>query len=218
MGIANVLHCWTWDANAWTALAAWATFGVAMFAARYAKRQVEEARVLREEQSQPFVIVDFEITSSVLINLVVRNIGKTVARNINITFDRKPESTLDQEGDLVADVAFIKSGIPMLPPNAEVKTIFDSAPRRIEKGLPLTYNVTIDLEDFRGVKQTRQVCVVDLSHRMGATYTNELTLSDLAGEVKKVRETLRVGPLGESSWFGFRMRTSMLGTTGGSTR
>ena len=71
------------------ALGTVATAAVALVAARFAFAQVKEARRLREERSRPFVVVDVQPSSdwSNLLNLVVENVGATVAYDVAMTFD-----------------------------------------------------------------------------------------------------------------------------------
>src|SRR6266511_486972 len=79
------------DAAVWTALAAWATVIVYIGLFFYARRQVGEARRLREEQALPFVVADFEVGPSIV--LTVENLGRTLARDVTIRFDDRIETT-----------------------------------------------------------------------------------------------------------------------------
>ena len=85
-----------WPAVA--ACAAWATVLVYIVLGGFAWRQVHEARRLREEQARPFVIVDFE--PDFLVYLTVENIGRTVARDVTIQFDKPLPSTLERPREL----------------------------------------------------------------------------------------------------------------------
>jgi hypothetical protein len=80
------------DWAAVTAWAAWATVAVYVVLGIFAWIQVLQARRLREEQARPFVIVDFE--PGFLVYLTVENIGRTMARDVSIRFDKPLESTL----------------------------------------------------------------------------------------------------------------------------
>jgi hypothetical protein len=101
-----------------TAVGTIGTFAIAGFAAWYARGQLLEARNLREAEAQPFVIVDVEpsITSRHLFNLVIKNTGETLARDVKIQFDPPLRSTLDSEGYPPAKFKALASGIPALPP------------------------------------------------------------------------------------------------------
>ena len=100
----------------WTAVAAWAawaTVGIYIVLGLFAWRQVGEARKLREEQARPFVIVDFE--PGFLVYLTVENLGRTMAREVSICFDKPLESSLSGRRELDESPLF-REPIPALPP------------------------------------------------------------------------------------------------------
>jgi hypothetical protein len=70
-----------WAAEPWTALATWVTADVALDAGIIALRQLGEARRLRLEQAQPYVVAYMEPSAGAwwLIDLVVRNFDTTAA-------------------------------------------------------------------------------------------------------------------------------------------
>ena len=108
--------------NAWTPQD-WSTFGtlattvIAFAAAVFAGRQVLEARRTREAQAQPFVVVDIQSSPvwANILNLVVENIGTTVATDVRVAFAPPLESS---QADLnIAKSALVADGIPALPPS-----------------------------------------------------------------------------------------------------
>src|SRR4051812_12605673 len=77
-----------WPPETWTAIAAWATAGVAGAAGFLALRQLAEARRLRLEQAQPYVAVYMDERREVderFHDLVIANFGKTAAFNVEVT-------------------------------------------------------------------------------------------------------------------------------------
>ncbi len=68
-----------------TAISTLGTMAVALGAAVPAYRAVRESRNLREDQARPFVVVTLEPSgaSRHFLDLVVRNHGKTMARDVN---------------------------------------------------------------------------------------------------------------------------------------
>jgi len=60
-----------WSAEEASALASWLTFAVLLGSLIFAARQVKEAVRLREAQTRPFVVVDFD-TEGILLNLTIR--------------------------------------------------------------------------------------------------------------------------------------------------
>lgn len=121
-----------------TATAAIGTLVVAVVAALYAKRQVEsargsleEARALRREQAQPYVIVSLEasLASPRLIDLVIKNLGTTAAFDVQLTSD--PALTRVKQDEYVQ--VWPGYTIPTLVPGQEVEDalgLFVGAERR----------------------------------------------------------------------------------------
>jgi hypothetical protein len=59
--------------------------------------QGRQARNARNDQDRPQIIVDADYTGRFTTNIVVRNIGHGVARNITFEFSAPPESTSGQD-------------------------------------------------------------------------------------------------------------------------
>lgn len=76
---------WNWSSAEW----AGATFLVITAAAFIALWQANEARRLRKEQARPFVVIDFEILRTI-IRLGIANVGRTLARDVQYSFDPAP--------------------------------------------------------------------------------------------------------------------------------
>lgn len=132
-----------WSPTAWAATGTWATFVIYVVIGLYARKQVEEARTLREEQARPWVVVDFE--PGFIFHLTVENIGRTVARDVSIRFDPPLMTTLSkpwawEESTLLTD------GIPLLPPGRKLSIFFDSFGARMESDLPKVYDVFLEYD------------------------------------------------------------------------
>lgn len=130
-----------WDVAAWTAVATWVTAVIYAAILVFAWSQVREAKRLREEQSRPFVVVDFE--AAMLSHLTIENIGKTLARDVTIEFDPPLESTLNRPWDWEG-AAFLTTGIPMLPPGKQLRMTFDQLVQRFNSDLPRAYEVVVE--------------------------------------------------------------------------
>lgn len=103
----------SWSPEAWAALAAWVTVGVAAAAGYIAFGQLGEARDLRieqarlrreqarlrKEQAQPYVVafMEFSEASTFLVDLVVRNFGATAAHDVHLDIDPVPRRSIDQK-------------------------------------------------------------------------------------------------------------------------
>lgn len=144
-----------------SAAAAWATFAVLVVTAAFAWRQVREAARLRREQTRPFVIVQYEFRS-VLIQLAIHNVGKTVARNVRIEIDQPLKSR--QFGDRkFAEMALFTEGIPNLAPGQAIRVHFDHFPNRVEAGLPMRYKARVTYDDHNGRRLPTDEFILDLA-------------------------------------------------------
>ena len=133
-----------------TAWAAWATVTIYLALGIFAWVQVLQARKLRTKQARPFVIVDFE--AGFLVYLTVENIGRTMARDVTIRFDKPLESTLSRPRE-IDDSPLFREPIPTLPPGKKIRVLFDAYSGRVEAKLPLTYDVMPRYKGPTGKKQ-----------------------------------------------------------------
>ncbi len=188
--IAAVLATWPWhwSASAWSAL----TFLVLFAAAVVAITQVREARRLREDQARPFVVIDFVPVTGVVIEIRVKNIGATLARNVRFEFEPALKSTHDSEGTRgpVADLKLFQDGIPALVPGREIKVFFDRYPELVKAALPKQYDVTIHYEDRHGRQLDEERTVLDLVMLEGTGGVTRHGLHDIHKQLEKISKTL----------------------------
>ncbi|TFV52090.1 MULTISPECIES: hypothetical protein [Geodermatophilaceae] len=204
------------DPTAWTdvvsavgagvaAFAALATVVVAIVAARYAKGQVdglrkqldvageqlEEARTLRREQAQPYVVVS-AVTNRVsphVSEVVIQNLGTTGARDVTISCS-PPLVRTDQHGG--AQEVQLPETIPFMAPGQEWRTFWDVGTERARDiyDLPDRYDVTVTYRDSLDVSHTTP-SVLDwgvFRHRM---WTTEKTVHHATKELEAIRTALQ---------------------------
>lgn len=153
----EAMHEWEMWADSWTGLAllsqaaaAAITAVTAITAAFYAAAQVRHARALREEQTRPFVTVSFRPSHATVCNIIIRNEGKTLARNVRFRFDPEWESS-QSERNKVRESKVWREGIPTLVPGQEITILADSFPQRYKRDdLPRTYAVEVSYEGLPG--------------------------------------------------------------------
>ena len=176
----------------WSAIAAAVTALVALFAAIFIPIQVREAKRLREEQAQPFVVADFQPSAvwSNIINLVVENVGKTLARDVRLTFDPPLASTHATGKWDLNDTALIKKGIPTMPPGRQVVALFDLSHDRHKSNLPMEYRVKVEFSDSRGRGQSPLEYLLDLSYFYGLQGIREYGLHDAAKALREIEKTV----------------------------
>lgn len=164
------------------------TLAIALFAACLAYHQLELARKLREEKARPFVIVDFEMSpgpGAPFVDLVIRNIGETLARDVKITFAPPLKSTLyvrPRYGSAASidDTWIISKGIPSMPPGREYRILFDNMADRYEQpSMDRKYGVTVELSSSRGTEEALTQ-VLDLNVFYGYSNAENYGLNHIA--------------------------------------
>jgi hypothetical protein len=186
---------WPPDLAAWTP-ADWSAGGtvvtavIALLAALFAWLQVRHARRLREDQARPFVIVYFELSPvwTQAVNLVVENVGSTVARDVTFSFS-EPLRCAARTGDINEPKLF-KEGVTTLPPGMRYSTLFDLGPERIEAKLPVSYDVTVSYRG-RGRKPETERYTLDLSLFFGLEKFTEYGIHHGAKALHEIEKTLR---------------------------
>ena len=134
------------QAATWAALAAWATLAVLIATAWFAASQIREARRLRHEGMRPFVVVDFDTAREPqFIYVTIENTGRTVATDVQVTFEPSLASAIDAEGTQHVD--FFQHVFPTLPPGKVLASLLDHAPARFNSDLPGRYTATVS---YRG--------------------------------------------------------------------
>jgi len=138
-----------WTPNDWSAAGQVSTALIAIAAAVFALLQVRRASKDRRERDLPYVVVYFELSkaSPRIVNLCVENIGRTIARDVKMSFDRQLESKA-RTGNL-NDAKIIKDGISTMPPGMKLSTLFDLTHERFKSDLPISYTVEVFFRDIR---------------------------------------------------------------------
>jgi hypothetical protein len=137
---------------AWTTVAVYFVLGVlAVVSVLQAKKlregQARQARELREAEARPYVVVDFEPDRTPFVNLVIANLGRTMARNVRIDVDPPLDSSVYRESPVpLAGFKLFAEGIPALAPGKRIVLLFDQMADRQKLNLPLTYHVRVTYE------------------------------------------------------------------------
>jgi hypothetical protein len=183
----------------WTDVAQVAILAVA---AVVAWRQVREARRLREQQTRPFVVIDFEVEQNAIVFLAISNIGTTLARDVRFEIEPRLQSSMDIPLD---ELKMLGEGISSLAPGKTIRTVFDSLIQRKPLGLPDLYAVTARYSDETGDRPFEEKLDLDLGvywnlirvERRGPHDIHE-RLNDIRNEMRKwtagTRGLLRLSP------------------------
>ncbi|WP_174236974.1 hypothetical protein [Mycobacterium basiliense] len=132
-GISNV------ESSTWVALAAWAALALAIVTLIVMYRQIQRNHQLTAEQARPYVSMMMEphVADWHVIELVVRNFGRTAAYNIGFSFPNPPTvAEYENASDGYADVVELQlpRELPTLAPGQEWRMVWDSALDRAEIG------------------------------------------------------------------------------------
>ena len=85
--------------------------------------QTREQRKARDDQDRPQIIVDADYTGRFTTNIVVRNIGNGMARNIRFEFSAPIETTSGQD---ITELPYFKHGLNFMAPHTDIASVWDS--------------------------------------------------------------------------------------------
>lgn len=182
-----------------TAFAALTTAGIAFVAACVALWQVIEARRTRRETTQPFVVVGIEPSrhESTILNLVIENIGQTLATNVQFEFDPPLSSkhwTSYPQASLAHSV-MLTEGFPSMPPGFRVERVFEHAlernPKTDDDGFPWRFKIRVRFQDQRGKHQKPLEYVVDFRPLADGSFLEVLTEHHAAKAIREIRDVLK---------------------------
>jgi hypothetical protein len=175
-------------------LSSFATFIVAL-GILYQGRQ---ARKSRDDQDRPQIIVDADYTGRFTTNIVVRNIGHGMAKNITFEFSAPLEST---SGSDITDMPYFKHGINFMAPQTDLPTVWDSYQNVVQnlraKGLTEGITITSKYEDRNGESYETEWTINPLllegsGYSDYKGYEDEVqALEDQARALEKISEDLK---------------------------
>ena len=147
------------------------------------EKSVNEMREARDSETAPYVVVYFDVPENRQLYLIIKNTGKSMAKNIKINFD-PPIQTLHPE--LLTRV-ISSEGIPSLAPNCEIQTVIDSFRTYKETG-PMTYKIQVTYYGGIDEKQRSASYIADLTIHRGIVTSNENipTIGDIVQELKRL--------------------------------
>ena len=153
-------------------------------------RSVAEMVEDRDQQIAPYVVVFFDHqTDSPIFDLVIKNTGRTAARNVEIAFDPPLQTSLKNYD--IENLAFIHQVIPTLPPDYEIRASVDVIKNVLKsETLPKRYYVKVTY--LGGIKSNKREAeyILDLNVFNGILETHTRSLTDLTKTIEKISDTL----------------------------
>ena len=153
-------------------------------------RSVAEMVEDRDQQIAPYVVVFFDHqTDSPIFDLVIKNTGRTAARDVEVTFEPPLQTSLKNYD--IDQLAFIHQPIPTLPPDYEIRASVDVIDNALKsETLPKQYRVKVFY--CGGIKSDRREAeyILDLNVFEGILETHTRSMTDLTKAVEKISDTL----------------------------
>jgi hypothetical protein len=188
---------WLPDLAAWTP-EDWSAFGtnvtafIAVGAGLVAWRQLHEARRLREEQAQPYVVCYAERTSGhdQSVDIVIRNFGSTVARDVTLAV----EPTLMRSGHAGRDPepVHLPALIPALVPGQEWRTWWDLGTERVNfPDLPDRHEVLVIYKDGKRKRLPATPSVLDWRDFAIREWVVTKGVHEVATALEDIRRTVK---------------------------
>lgn len=153
-------------------------------------RSVAEMMEDRDQQIAPYVVVFFDHqTDSPIFDLVIKNTGRTAARDVEIVFDPQLQTSLKNYD--IEQLAFIHQVIPTLPPEYEIRASVDVIDNALKSEvLPKQYRVKVTYSG--GIKADQRVAeyILDLNIFKGILETHTRSMTDLTKAVENISDKI----------------------------
>lgn len=179
-----------WTPDDWSALGTSLTAAVAIVAGFVAWRQLREARRLRLEQAQPYVVCFAERNPGhdQALDIVIRNFGTTVAREV--TLQVSPPLMRSGHGGQPPGEVVLPATLPVLVPGQEWRTWWDLGSNRAESGLAGRHEVVVSYNDSQGKRLPSTPSVIDWGDFADRTWLVTHGMHEAATALRELSKTV----------------------------
>ncbi|MDC7120239.1 hypothetical protein OMK64_01665 [Cellulomonas fimi] len=189
---ASPAHLFARTADEWVAFGTWVAVMIAAVAAAVGLFQAREARALRISQAQAYVVAIMETNphQNEVVEVAIKNIGATEARDIRISVD-PPLRRTGNNGIGVEEV-WLPETIPSLAPGQEWRTLWDIARDRIKSPELKAEDRHVMTIGYTGVEVAgpqQSTAVLDWSPFKGRMWMEVRTSHHQAKAVEKIAKT-----------------------------
>jgi hypothetical protein len=174
--------------------------------------QGRQARNARNDEDRPQIIVDADYTGRFTTNIVVRNIGHGVAKNITFGFSAPLQSTGGQD---ITELPYLRNGINFMAPQTSLPAVWDSYHNVVQnlraKGLTKGITITSYYEDRQGERYETEWTINPLllegsgysdykgyEDEVQALQDQARALEHISEELKELKETMP--PVSTGRW------------------
>jgi len=192
----NVLDCVQIATLIFLIIYVWKTWEMASATRKsteISEKTLLEMKETREQETAPYIVVYCDIPNNdPSIYIVVKNIGKTIAEDINITFNPTLCSNLKFPGDLKMNYPIVGDTIKSMPPGYELKTVLDVASNYFSTvGFPLKYEVNVSYTNSVTKKKIESQQIIDMLPLKNIIYIKRNDLHNLVEVMKRIEEEIK---------------------------
>ena len=176
------------------------TYTLVLVTAEYAKaaskqaeantKMAKEMELTRKMQNKPSLIAYFDNPQSILLDLVIKNIGYGIAKDVKLKITPQ---LLDHNTRDIAELSLFKQGITYFPPNREFRQIIGVTTQFFGKDSkrPLEYDLTISYGDVEGNHILDEIIHLDLSVYRDLPIHRESDIDKLTREVARIADKIK---------------------------
>ncbi len=179
-----------WTPDHWAALGTNVTALIALAAGVVAWRQLREARRLRLEQAQPYVVCFAERTPGhdQALDIVIRNFGTTAARDVTLTVT-PPLMRSGHAGQPPEEVN-LPDRLPVLVPGQEWRTWWDLGTSRADAELISRHDAVVNYKDSQGKPLPSTPSVIDWADFSQRTWLVTYGMHETATALRELSKTV----------------------------
>lgn len=135
-------------ADEWQAIWGALTFAVAVIAAIVALSQHRDSIRSRQEQTRPYVSVDYHFIAGTAVTIEVKNTGLTAAKDIRCAWSKPPIADSPRSQDAI-DRALVNGRIPFLAPGRSIRFLVGAFDQSLEPRLTTVRSTYLGSGDNR---------------------------------------------------------------------
>lgn len=148
--------------------------------AKISEMTLHEMKETRDEEYAPYVVIYFDYSKQVM-ELVIKNIGKTIAKNVRLQFDPNLINSQEEKFD-----SLINEKIDSIPPGYEIRSFFDLSHSYFQKkSSPLKYTVKIIYFGNKPEKEILSSYILDLTHLESLLFLESKGMDELVKAVEQ---------------------------------
>lgn len=151
---------------------------------------LQEMKDSRDQEIAPYIIVYFDMPEGQnIINLIIKNIGKSPATSVNLNFVPK---LIGNRNEDFSELAFIKDGIVFLAPGQQIKTFVDSTVGFFNEESYRTLKYKVNVTYYGGLKNIQRFSehILDMNVFKGVSWITRHDIHKLATDVEKISKSI----------------------------